>query len=115
MSRGVVIPAILATQVATQLGFGVQPSAAAAAATITPSVTVLVKDGSGVLVPSSTASITVALTTAGGATLSGTLTRAAVAGTATFNDLSVNNAGTYTLTATATGLTSAVSTSFTIT
>lgn len=61
-----------------------------------------------------TGNITVALTSAGGATLGGTLTVAAVAGVATFDDLTVNMAGTYTLTATATGFASAVSSSFTI-
>src|SRR5262249_13243675 len=50
------------------------------------------------------------------ATLSGTIPRSASGGVATFNDLSVDSAGTgYTLTATASGLTGTTSTSFTIT
>ncbi len=66
---------------------------------------------------SSTASVTVAIgTNPGGGTLAGTLTRAAVAGTATFNDLSIDKAGVgYTLTAASTGLTGATSGAFDIT
>jgi parallel beta-helix repeat protein len=51
----------------------------------------------------------------GTGTLHGTLTRAVVAGHATFDDLSVDAGGTYSLLATATGLTSATSTPFTST
>jgi hypothetical protein len=49
----------------------------------------------------------------GSSTLSGTLTRAAVNGVATFDNLELNRAGTgYTLRATASGLTAATSTAF---
>ncbi len=52
----------------------------------------------------------------GGGTLTGTATRTVSSGVATFNDLSINKAGTgYTLRAQATGLTSADSNSFNIT
>jgi hypothetical protein len=54
-------------------------------------------------------------TNPGGGTLSGTKTRSAVGGTATFNDLSIDRAGTgYTLTAASTGLTGATSSTFDI-
>lgn len=45
----------------------------------------------------------------GPGTISGTLTKAAVNGVATFNDIQFNQPGTYTITASATGLTSATS------
>src|SRR5205814_1183756 len=53
----------------------------------------------------------------GGGTLSGTIMRTAVAGVATFNDLSINKVGTgYTLQGTAAGLTATgASSAFTIT
>src|SRR5207247_9345195 len=59
-------------------------------------------------------SVTVAVgANASGAALSGTTTAAAVAGVATFGDLSLNRAGTgYTLTAAATGVASGTSAAF---
>jgi hypothetical protein len=78
---------------------------------ISPAVT-LNACGSGAAVPT----VTVALTTPAGATLGGTLvtTTNNTTGLATFSNLSVNLVGTYTLTATSPGLTSAVSSSFII-
>jgi hypothetical protein len=99
---------------ANKLTFGQQPTNTPLNNTITPAVTVLIEDQFGNTVTSSSASVTVALTSAGGATLSGTLTKNAVNGVATFNDLSVNLTGTYSLTATSTGLTNGVSNNFTI-
>ena len=99
---------------ASQLAFQAQPPSAGTGATLAPPVVVAVTDASGNVISGATNAITVALTTPGGATLSGTLTRAASNGLATFNDLKVNTAGTYTLTATASGLTQAVSSSFTV-
>src|SRR6202011_6170305 len=65
---------------------------------------------------SSTASVTVAIgTNPSGGTLSGTLTRAAVSGVATFGNLSIDKPGIgYTLTAASTGLTGATSSTFDI-
>src|SRR5207244_5714327 len=62
------------------------------------------------------ATVTVALAAnPGGATLSGTTSIAAVAGVATYSTLRLDKVGTgYTLTATASGLTSATSTPFNI-
>ena len=93
-----------------------QPSNTAAAASITPALTVQIQDQFGNLT-SSTASVTVAIgTNAGGGTLSGTTTKAAVAGVATFSGLSINKSGTgYTLSATSTSLTGATSNTFDIT
>ena len=54
-------------------------------------------------------------TNSGGGTLSGTLTVAAVAGVATFNNLSIDRPGAgYTLTAAGAGLTGATSSPFNI-
>jgi hypothetical protein len=99
---------------ATQLGFLVQPSEVQRNASITPSVRVEVRDASGSRVTTATTPVTMAIAAnPGNSTLSGTLTRAAVSGVATFDNLSLNRAGTgYTLRATATGLTAATSIAF---
>src|SRR5438132_1064278 len=102
---------------ATKLAFGTQPSNTAAAASISPAVTLQVQDAGGNLVTTSTASITVAIgTNPGSGTLSGTTTVTASGGVATFSNLSINKTGTgYTLSATSSGLTSATSGAFNIT
>src|SRR5438093_2589062 len=101
---------------AAKVVFTVQPSNAAAGAMNTPAVQVTVQDAQGTTVTTATASITVAIgTNPASGTLAGTKTMAAVNGVATFSTLSLNLAGTgYTLTATATGLTSATSSAFNI-
>ena len=102
---------------ATQLAFTTQPSNLGAGGVITPAVVVAVEDAQGNTVPTATNSITVAIgTNPGGGTLSGTATAAAVAGVATFSNLSIDRVGTgYTLTAAATGLTGATSAAFNVT
>jgi trimeric autotransporter adhesin len=106
---------------ATSLAFGQQPTTAASGASISPAVTVKVLDANGKVITSSTASVTIAITsgtpTSGGpGTLSGTTTVNAVNGIATFNNLSINKDGTgYTLTATSGTLTQATSITFNIT
>ena len=83
--------------VPTHLAFGTQPSSAGTNAPISPVVTVLVEDASNLVVPTSSASVTVAIgTNPGGGALSGTTTIAAVNGVATFSSLSINNAGSAT-------------------
>src|SRR5439155_1361606 len=101
---------------AAKLIFAVQPSNAAAGAGITPAMQVAVQEAQGNTVSTATSSITVAIgTNPASGTLAGTKTVAAVNGVATFSTLSLNLAGTgYTLTATATGLTSATSSAFNI-
>ena len=99
------------------LVFTTQPGAATAGSTIAGPPTVTVQDGLGNTVTSSTASITVAIGTnpPGNGTLSGTLTKNAVSGVASFSDLSINQAGNgYTLTASSAGLTGATSSAFNI-
>ncbi len=96
-----------------KLAFSVQPTNALTQATITPAVQVVVEDSSGNVVTNATNPVTLALS--GGVGLAGTLSATPQNGIATFSDLSVSTAGTYTLSATSTGLTSATSNSFTIT
>jgi hypothetical protein len=97
---------------AAKLAFVQQPTSALTGATISPAVTVAVEDSNGNPVTSATNPITVAL--AAGTGLAGTLTATPQNGVATFSNLSVSVAGSYTLSATSTNLTSATSTSFTI-
>jgi hypothetical protein len=81
---------------------------------ISPPVTVEVEDALGSRVTSSSASITVAKG-AGPGVLSGTLSRSAVNGLATFNDLTLNTAGAYELTAASAPLVGTTSASFSVT
>ncbi|MCA1809435.1 MAG: hypothetical protein LC725_08315, partial [Lentisphaerae bacterium] len=89
-----------------QLVFEVEPADTIAGETITPSVTVRVLDSLGQLVENATTPVTLSIqNNPSSGTLSGTLTRAAVGGIATFNDLWINRAGVgYTLQSAATGL-----------
>ncbi|MBI2917725.1 MAG: hypothetical protein HYY01_06990 [Chloroflexi bacterium] len=102
-----------------QLAFTTEPTGSVAGAAFTTQPVVTVRDASGNTVNTSTASVTVAITSGtgiSGATLSGTTTVAAVNGVATFTNLSINKANgstTYTLTATSSSLTPAVSAAFT--
>ena len=93
---------------ATALRFVTQPPDGQVGATFTVSVEVV--DASGNRVTGSGASVALTLQTLeGGGTLSGTTTRAAVSGVATFTGLSVSGPGTFRLVASSTGLTSASS------
>jgi Ca2+-binding RTX toxin-like protein len=98
---------------ANELAFTTQPASANTGADLGP-VAVAVENVNGGIVTSDTSSVTVDLTNAQGVVLSGTLTQSAVAGVATFSDLSANAPGTYTLTATDGSLDLAVSSPFTI-
>ena len=105
--------------VGTQLFVSVQPPpSAVAGAALSPAIVVIARDASGQTAASFTGNVTLAIaagTGAAGATLSGTKTRAAVAGVATFSGLSIDKAAIgYKLTATASGLSSATSAFFTI-
>jgi hypothetical protein len=92
-----------------------QPTGAAAGQIIAPPVTVEVLDIFGKLLTTGSSQITLALSpNAVGATLGGTTTRPSQNGIATFNNLFVTAAGTFTMTATIAGLPPAVSQPFTI-
>jgi len=101
---------------ATKLYFASQPSNTVAGVSIT-AFTVGLKDAFGNPVTTGTNSVTVALANnPGGGTLTGTATVNMVGGVATFGGLSLSKAAIgYTLSATATGLTSATSSAFNIT
>ena len=105
-----------------KLGFTSQPASGVASQAFTTQPVVAVQDAGGNTVttgPSSTATITLGIgTNPGGGTLTctGGLSKVAVAGVATFSGCQINNAGVgYTLVASATSLTSATSTAFTVT
>jgi hypothetical protein len=107
--------------VATTLHFAVQPTTTTANTIITPAVTVDERDQFNNIVKTFVGSVTVAIqsgTGTAGAVLSGTKVVAAVAGVATFSDLSINLPGSgntaYRLSATTGGLTAATSTAFSI-
>ena len=100
---------------AAALAFDVQPADTFVDGRITPAVKVSVRDAYGNLVTTSTASIAVALGPgAGSANLSGTVSVKASGGIASFSDLTVDTAGTYTLVASSSGLPSLTSSSFTV-
>ncbi|HSD32456.1 MAG TPA: hypothetical protein VLB49_11135, partial [Gemmatimonadales bacterium] len=101
---------------ATKLVFSVQPSQTGAGAVITPAVKVTAQDAGGNTATGFTGQVTMAIATnPSGGILSGTKIVNAVAGVATFSDLSIDKLGTgYTLRATATGLTAATSLTFNI-
>jgi hypothetical protein len=101
---------------ASRLAFFAQPSNVTAGATITPAVHIEIQDGFGNRVSTATTSITVAFSAnPSGGTLLGTTFRAAVAGVATFDNLSIDTAGVgYRLRGTATGLTPDTSVAFSV-
>jgi hypothetical protein len=99
---------------AAKLAFTQQPTTTTAGQTIS-AVEVQIQDANG-NPTASTASVGIAIANnPGGGTLSGTTPAAAVNGTATFSNLSIDKAGVgYTLQVTSSGLTSATSATFTI-
>lgn len=107
----------VAAGAAAKLVFAQQPSSVVAGSSITPSVTVSVEDVLGNLVATANNTVNVAIgTNPSGRTLSGTIQVTAVAGVATFSNLSINIAGTgYTLTTSATNLTGPSSSAFNVT
>ena len=109
---------VVSQNAASQLAFLVQPINTGGTLTISPAVQVAVEDSFGnVLTNDNTDHITVSPgTNPSGGTLSGTLTRTVNGGVATFNNLSVNKAGTgYTLQASDSPLILATSNPFNIT
>jgi hypothetical protein len=105
----------IAAGAATKLGYLQQPSGAASGATITPAVTVAVQDALGNTVPGNTSTVTLTLSSGTFAGGGNTVTANAVNGVATFANLVINTPGSYTLTASDGSLTSATSSSFSIT
>jgi hypothetical protein len=112
------VSAIFAISVgpATKLGFTTSPSASTAVSTsFAAQPVVTVQDAGGNKVSTSTAPVTLTITTPAGANLACTANpKAAVAGVDTFAACKIDAAGTYTLTAASSGLSNAVSASFTV-
>src|SRR4029077_5739624 len=102
---------------ATQLVFSIQPSNTVAGAAIVPAVQVSALDAAGNPAQSFTGNVTVALgNNPGGSTLGGATTIAAVGAVRTFSTLPLDKTSNgYWLTATATGLSTATSSSFNVT
>ncbi len=101
---------------ASKLAFVTQPSNTPPNTAITPAVTVAIEDSNGNTVTTSTASVSISIATnPGSGTLGGTATVSAVAGVASFANLTVSSSGTgYTLGAASTGLVSATSAAFNV-
>jgi uncharacterized repeat protein (TIGR01451 family) len=101
---------------AEQLFTGQPEGPYAAGQTINAVPQVTIRDAQGRTVTDSTAQVTIALgANPGSGVLSGTLTRQAANGVATFDDLSINKAGTgYTLVASAAGLGNVTSDAFNV-
>jgi hypothetical protein len=98
------------------LGFFVQPNSANVGQIITPPVQIVARDSLGSVASTFSGSISISLASnPTGATLSGTKVRGAVNGIASFGDLSLDKAGTYTLQASASGAAAVTSNAFTIT
>ncbi len=102
----------VSTGTATKLAFAAQPSNATVDQLISPAVTLQLEDANGIVVNTSSASVS--LTISPGGVLSGTTQVSASHGIATFSNLAVGPVGTYTLSASSSGLTGATSASFTI-
>jgi hypothetical protein len=102
---------------AVKVAFTQQPTTVVAGSLISPAVVVTVQDAGGNTVTSSNATVTLAIgTNPGGGTLSGTVSKPASSGVATFADLSINKTGNgYKLVASSAGLTSATSSTFNVT
>ncbi|MDX9735227.1 MAG: hypothetical protein RBU36_13950 [Thermoanaerobaculia bacterium] len=99
----------------SQLAYVQPPTPAAPGATISPAVTVQLQDAAGNPVAVAGTTVTISLTSGTGA-LSGTASQLTdAAGLATFADLSIDTSGPKQLTAASAGLTSAVSSTFSIT
>ena len=99
----------------SKLTFVVQPSTVKVGATITPAVQVAIQNAAGVTVGSATGSVTLSIASGpSGGILSGTLTRNAVNGIATFNDLSISLNGGYTLQANSGNLAIGTSAAFSV-
>ena len=115
---GFPITATTTTTAATRLVVTTEPLSTVGVAPATFSVSVTAEDAAGNLASGFTGTVTVALQsnqTGATATLGGTTTLAAVQGEANFTTLTLNKPGTsYTVVATATGLTSAVTTPISI-
>ena len=116
LSAALSAPIEIIPGMAVLIEFAIPPGVTAAGGPITPSVAVTARDSLGNHATGFTADVTVTLgTNPSGGLLSGTTTVTAIAGTATFVDLSIDRVGTgYTLVATTLGQTEVTSGAFDI-
>ncbi|HZZ44612.1 MAG TPA: glycoside hydrolase domain-containing protein [Tepidisphaeraceae bacterium] len=96
----------------TRLAFGPSPLNAITGTALSPSVVVYVEDANGNVVDTDNSNVTLSLASGPSSMLNGTISVAAVKGVATFDNLSLPIAGTYTLAASDGGLASTTSQSF---
>lgn len=117
LTSDVTDPFDVAVGPAAKLVYTQQPTAIVAGSTITPAVSATVQDAGNNIVTSSSATVSIAISTnPGGGTLSGTLSTTPTNGVVSFGDLSIDKVGTgYKLTISSTGLTSAASSTFNVT
>ena len=103
-------------QVGTQLGFSTDPSGGLAEEPLDTQPVIEVRDANGnVVVIDNATVVTVAIAAPDTVTLQGNTSATVVSGVASFTDLTINTAGDdYTLTASASGLTSATSAAFNV-
>jgi hypothetical protein len=113
-SATTVAQTVVAAGTAAKLGIATQPSATASAgAALTQEPVIDIQDSGGNTITSNASTVTATLTSGGGTVVNGTAV--AIAGVATFSNLTLNApAAAYTLTFTDGGLTSAVSTTITV-
>lgn len=101
---------VVPTAQATRLAFTVLPTSGRAGDILVPAIEVEAQDATLRRVASATGSVTLALSPpTNGAQLSGQLTRPLVGGRAIFTDIRIDRGGTYSLTASLSGLTTALS------
>jgi alpha-tubulin suppressor-like RCC1 family protein len=114
LSNAVSVPFNMTVGSASKLAFVAQPITTGPGE-IMPALRVAIQDVAGNTVTTATNSITLAInSSAGSGTLSGTTTATAVNGIATFADLRIDKAGTYTFNASATSLLTVISNQFSI-
>ena len=99
LESSVDVPFTTGTSWAASLVFTVAPTNTTAGVAITPAVAVAIQDGSGKTITYANGPVTIALTSGGSAALWGTKTVNAVNGVATFEDLAITRAATYSLVA----------------
>ena len=99
---------------ATQLAVFTQPGGAASGLPFVTQPVIEVRDASGNRAPGATGTVTASILSGTGA-LVGTATATIINGLASFSDLQINGGGAFTLQFASTGLTSATSTSLTVT
>lgn len=113
-SSSTTIPGTVAlTPTISNLAFNVEPSNATAGTAISPAITVELLDQNSEVLTGDNALVTLGVDSGPGR-LGGVDTVAAVNGVATFSNVSINTAGTYTLSADVGGVSPAVSTSFSV-